>query len=935
MVLDFLEGSQEKYDNIEAKQSGTFYLTEKNLYLGDIKLNNQDIVGDLRDLTTTDKENLVNVINEVIGIIETKADINSPNLTGTPTAPTASEETNDSQIANTRFVKTAIANLINGAPTTLDTIKKLADAIQENKTIIEALDAAIGNKVDKVDGKGLSTNDYTDTEKAKLNGIAAGAEVNVQPDWNETVTTNDAYIKNKPNFIVSGTQTLTSNDNGGINTYTFTSSNGSTSAFNVKNGSKGDTGQRGSNIIYGTELDQPYSSSTYQLPKPNSGTYCVNDIYINTSKWYAFRCESVDTSGISKWRYIGCLKGGSGIRGSQIYQGRNITGTSTSDTVFSGSGVENALVNDVYINTSTCNIYQCTIGGNASTAKWIYKSNISGKRSCSIFITSGLLDYAGETSSFQLLETELPETINNIFPVLYDLCISTTTFNMVRCVSAYNDPGSSYNSFKLSEWEYVGCIRDNNPGTSELIGETIENKTLFGTNAIGGSNSVSIGSYSNASGPSSISIGENSVSSEARAIAIGSKNAVSTGLNSIAIGSNAKATSDNSISIGAYTNTSWPNAISIGVNSYTSGSNSIVIGDNAHASGSGIAIGLKTNSGTSSIAIGSFTNSHNNSIIIGSGSTKGQNQYCIGYMQGTSSSASYSNSIAIGKNVCNSANDSICIGFNSGTGSSSISIGKNIKISSMGSVAIGHNAMCGVEGGGISGSLSYDSIAIGYNSNTGGNGTIAIGYGSTTFAYRGIAIGASTNAAANYSVALGSGAVTTNANSIQLGDAVNLSSITSKVELTVTSDERDKINIEPIDYGAIDFINQIEPITYLSNQRILYIDNDENLSEKDKENKYKYGLCNYNKKEHQSGTRKGSRKRVGVSAQQVQKALQNVYGSSSYANLVNDNLFDYDQSEIPEGVESQLAVNYPGFVPFLIKAIQELSQRLEKLEEKA
>ena len=36
----------------------------------------------------------------------------------------------------------------------------------------------INNKVDKVDGKGLSTNDYTNEEKSKLAGIEAGAEVN-------------------------------------------------------------------------------------------------------------------------------------------------------------------------------------------------------------------------------------------------------------------------------------------------------------------------------------------------------------------------------------------------------------------------------------------------------------------------------------------------------------------------------------------------------------------------------------------------------------------------------------------------------------------------------------------------------------------------------------------------------------------------------------
>lgn len=42
-------------------------------------------------------------------------------------------------------------------------------------TAIKSLDTS---KVDKISGKGLSTNDYTTTEKNKLAGIAAGAEVN-------------------------------------------------------------------------------------------------------------------------------------------------------------------------------------------------------------------------------------------------------------------------------------------------------------------------------------------------------------------------------------------------------------------------------------------------------------------------------------------------------------------------------------------------------------------------------------------------------------------------------------------------------------------------------------------------------------------------------------------------------------------------------------
>ena len=54
----------------------------------------------------------------------------------------------------------------------------------------------VSNKVDKVSGKGLSTNDYTNSEKTKLAGIAEGAQKNVQPDW--ALTSGDGSIKNKP-----------------------------------------------------------------------------------------------------------------------------------------------------------------------------------------------------------------------------------------------------------------------------------------------------------------------------------------------------------------------------------------------------------------------------------------------------------------------------------------------------------------------------------------------------------------------------------------------------------------------------------------------------------------------------------------------------------------------------------------------------------------
>lgn len=72
-------------------------------------------------------------------------------------------------------------------------------------------------------GKGLSTNDYTTTEKNKLAGIASGAEVNVQSNWTQTTTTADDFIKNKPTLgdaAAKGVVTSISSDSANLPTVT-------------------------------------------------------------------------------------------------------------------------------------------------------------------------------------------------------------------------------------------------------------------------------------------------------------------------------------------------------------------------------------------------------------------------------------------------------------------------------------------------------------------------------------------------------------------------------------------------------------------------------------------------------------------------------------------------------------------------------------------
>ena len=70
--------------------------------------------------------------------------------------------------------------------------------------------------------------------------------------------------------------------------------------------------------------------------------------------------------------------GPTGQRGSRWTTGTEIIGTSVTATIFSNSGISDALVNDMYLNTSTGNTYRCTTAGAASVAKWVYAGNIKG-----------------------------------------------------------------------------------------------------------------------------------------------------------------------------------------------------------------------------------------------------------------------------------------------------------------------------------------------------------------------------------------------------------------------------------------------------------------------------------------------------------------------------------------------------------------------------
>lgn len=271
-------------------------------------------------------------------------------------------------------------------------------------------------------------------------------------------------------------------------------------------------------------------------------------------------------------------------------------------------------------------------------------------------------------------------------------------------------------------------------------------------------------------------------------------------------------------------------------------------------------------------------------------------------------------------NAYNRANEAYnrALGFGTGTG---INLGANSESVSL-SVAVGNG--CTVSGS--------HSVVLGCASKLNAADSVMIGATHRTISNIGtVTIGEDTSNTGDYSTALGYGAIVSSANTMRLG-STGLSSLQCRVGLTATSDARDKTDIECIKDGAVNFLKKIYAVRYVLNEREKYIDKYENLSDEDKNKKDKYGICSYDKEAHKLGTKKGSRQRVGIIAQQVQQALQDVYGDSSYANLIDDNLFDIE--EVPEDIESKLSANYSAFIPFLIKAIQELDERLSKLENK-
>ncbi|HGX5200870.1 TPA: prophage tail fiber N-terminal domain-containing protein [Escherichia coli] len=94
----------------------------------------------------TDWENLKVDEASLRALIETRAPLKSPALTGTPSTPTPPDDAAGNEIANAAFVRKLLAALVDSSPETLDTLNELAAALGNDPEFATTVTKALAGK---------------------------------------------------------------------------------------------------------------------------------------------------------------------------------------------------------------------------------------------------------------------------------------------------------------------------------------------------------------------------------------------------------------------------------------------------------------------------------------------------------------------------------------------------------------------------------------------------------------------------------------------------------------------------------------------------------------------------------------------------------------------------------------------------------------------
>lgn len=278
-----------------------------------------------------------------------------------------------------------------------------------------------------------SVSDGDDGHSPVVTASKSGGVTTVKVDGTSVATINDGSSVTIKSATKSGdTTTVVLQDASGTQTLT------------IVDGEDGENGTPGLNgyvhTAWATSADGTEGfSTTVSAGKTYFGSYTDNTAADSTNpsdyNWSLIKGDKGD-------------KGDTGSRGATWYAGTKITGTSTTATIFSGSGITDALVGDHYLNTSTQNVYVCTVAGDASVAKWKYEQNIKGETGAPGGAGSNSyvhIKYSNDGSTFTGNSGEDPGAYLGIYAD--NTATDSTTFSDYTWTKIEGEPGADGEGF--------------------------------------------------------------------------------------------------------------------------------------------------------------------------------------------------------------------------------------------------------------------------------------------------------------------------------------------------------------------------------------------------------------------------------------------------------------------------------------------------------
>jgi len=177
------------------------------------------------------------VISNVDGLqtaLDAKAPLASPALTGTPTAPTAAIDDSTTKIATTAFVQQELAQLVDSAPSTLDTLNEIAAAINDDANFNTTVTNSLANRLRvDTDAQGLTS---TQQNNAKTNlGLddvaTSGAYSDLTGTPTNATTSTDGLMSSSDKTKLDGVEAGATADQSASEIKTAYESNADTNAF--------------------------------------------------------------------------------------------------------------------------------------------------------------------------------------------------------------------------------------------------------------------------------------------------------------------------------------------------------------------------------------------------------------------------------------------------------------------------------------------------------------------------------------------------------------------------------------------------------------------------------------------------------------------------------------------------------------------------------